>query len=195
MARDGDEIRPSVWAGGPGEKEPILRPPEPGDMGWIVERHGALYAREYGFDVRFEGLVAEIVARFAGSHDPARERCWIAELGGQRVGSVLLARRTEDEAQLRLLLVEPEARGRGLGMRLVDEVLRFAADSGYRRISLWTNDVLADARRLYERAGFRLVSEEPNERFGSGLTAQTWARDLPLAPVRRNPNVRRPGQG
>jgi DNA-binding MarR family transcriptional regulator/GNAT superfamily N-acetyltransferase len=156
-----------------------LRPPTPGELGWVVERHGALYAAEYGWNAEFEALAARIVADFAAGHDPDRERAWIAELDGRPVGCVLCVGRDEETAQLRLLLVEPSARGLGLGGRLVDECLRFARDAGYRRMVLWTNDVLVAARRIYERAGFRLVGSEPHHSYGHDLVAQWWERDLP----------------
>ncbi|HKP90419.1 MAG TPA: bifunctional helix-turn-helix transcriptional regulator/GNAT family N-acetyltransferase [Thermoleophilaceae bacterium] len=156
-----------------------LRAPAPGDLGWIVERHGAIYADEYGWDERFEGLVARIVGDFATSRDPDREAAWVAELAGARVGSVLCVRKDDATAQLRLLLVEPWARGRGIGARLVDECLAFARAAGYRAITLWTNDVLRDARRVYERAGFELVDEEPHAEFGSEVVGQNWSLALP----------------
>ena len=157
----------------------VLRPPQPGDLGWVVERHGARYAAEYGWDATFEALVARIVADFAERRDTRREAGWIAELDGERVGCVFCtAADAEDTAQLRLLLVEPSARGAGIGTRLVDECLRFARRSGYRRITLWTNDVLADARRIYERAGFRCDRREPHHSFGHDLVGEYWSRDL-----------------
>jgi DNA-binding MarR family transcriptional regulator/N-acetylglutamate synthase-like GNAT family acetyltransferase len=155
-----------------------MRQARSGDYGWIVERHGVLYADEYGWDETFEGLVAEIVGKFARSHDAARERAFVAELDGRRAGCVLCVREDDKTARLRLLLVEPWARGHGLGSRLVDDCIAFARKAGYRRIVLWTNDVLAAAGRIYERAGFTLVEEGPHEAFGQHLVEQTWSLDL-----------------
>ncbi|WP_241661497.1 bifunctional helix-turn-helix transcriptional regulator/GNAT family N-acetyltransferase [Thermomonospora catenispora] len=156
----------------------VLREPRPGDLGWMVERNGALYAAEHGWDHTYEALVARIVADFAADHDPRRERVWIAELDGERAGAVMCVRREETVAQLRLLLVEPFARGRGVGTRLVEECLRFAAEAGYTEMMLWTNDCLTAARRIYERAGFELESEEPHHSFGQDLVGQYWRRSL-----------------
>jgi DNA-binding MarR family transcriptional regulator/GNAT superfamily N-acetyltransferase len=157
----------------------VLRPPAPGDLGWVVERHGYRYAAEYGWDTTFEALVARIVADFAERDDNKREAAWIAELDGERVGCVFCtAADTKNTAQLRLLIVEPSARGAGVGTRLVDECLRFARRAGYRRITLWTNDVLVDARRIYERAGFRCDRREPHHSFGHDLIGEYWSRDL-----------------
>ena len=155
-----------------------VRAPGAGDLGWIVERHGALYAEEYGWDERFEALVATIVGEFATGRDPAREAAWIAGYAGARAGSVLCVERDEATAQLRLLLVEPWARGHGIGARLVDECVAFAREAGYREIALWTNDVLEHARRIYERAGFELVDSEPHNSFGHDLVGQNWARPV-----------------
>jgi DNA-binding MarR family transcriptional regulator/L-amino acid N-acyltransferase YncA len=164
---------------GEGDAVPyLLRPHRPGDIGWIVHRHGALYAQEYGWDETFEALVAEIAAGFVKSYDPKRERCWIAEKDGEIVGSVMLVNGGEGAAKLRLLYVEPQARGLGIGRRFVDEAIAFARAAGYRRITLWTNDVLDAARRIYAGAGFRLVGTEPHRSFGQDLVAETW--ELPL---------------
>jgi GNAT superfamily N-acetyltransferase len=151
---------------------------QPGDLGWMVERHGTLYAHEYGWDFSMEALIARIVADFAEHHEPARERGWIAEVDGERAGCVLCVAKSETVAQLRILLVDPSARGRGIGARLVAECLGFARAAGYDRIVLWTNHPLTSARRIYEAAGFELDNEEPVHMFGKDLVSQTWSRAL-----------------
>jgi DNA-binding MarR family transcriptional regulator/N-acetylglutamate synthase-like GNAT family acetyltransferase len=159
-----------------GERTPayLLRPHRPGDMGWIVSRHGAIYAEEYGWDQRLEALVAEVVAAFLRNFDPARERCWIAERDGENLGSVMLVKETARVARLRMLLVEPQARGLGIGARLVEECIRFARQAGYRKITLWTHSVLTAARHVYQRAGFQLVDRRAHDEFGKRLMGETW---------------------
>jgi DNA-binding MarR family transcriptional regulator/GNAT superfamily N-acetyltransferase len=156
----------------------ILREPRPGDMGWVVQSHGSLYASEYGFDSSFEGLVAEIAAKYLASFDASRERCWIADIDGAQVGSVFLVRHTDDVAKLRLLLVDPAGRGQGLGKRLVGECIAFAQACGYRKITLWTQSILLAARKIYQDAGFVLVATEPHRGFGQDLIGETWEREL-----------------
>ena len=151
-----------------------LRHPRPGDLGWVVERHGELYAREYGWNTHFEALVAQIVAQFMHAHDPVRERFWIAVANGERVGSVALVRESDAVARLRLLLVEPSARGLGIGARLVRECLDFARGAGYAKVTLWTNAVLVAARAIYVANGFRLVREAAHSHFGSEQLGQDW---------------------
>ena len=153
---------------------PALRPPGPGDLGWVVQRHGELYAAEYEWNEDFEALVAGIVAEFAAHADSRRERAWIAELDGVRAGSVFLVRHSDEVAKLRLLLVEPWARGQGLGQALVQSCIGFAREAGYRTLTLWTNSVLDAARRLYQQAGFRVVGTERHRSFGHDLTSETW---------------------
>lgn len=169
----------SMLGDAPAAERPIvLREHRAGDIGWMIERHGVLYQREYGWDATFEALVAEIGAKFIREFRPGRERAWIAERDGERLGCVFLVQKSETVAQLRLLLVEPQARGSGLGRRLVGECIRFARDAGYRQVMLWTNDCLHAARRIYRQFGFRLVREEPHHSFGHDLVGQFWELDL-----------------
>jgi DNA-binding MarR family transcriptional regulator/GNAT superfamily N-acetyltransferase len=171
---------------GPEPKVPyLLRSHQPGDMGWIVHRHGALYFQEYGWNEEFEAYVAEIVANFIRNYDPDREHCWIAERDGEIVGSVFLVKQSKFTARLRLLWVEPKARGLGIGSRLVGECIRFAQRTGYRTITLWTNNVLHAARHIYKKAGFDLVREEPHYSFGQNLVAETWKLNLKNAPINK----------
>lgn len=173
-------VRTILSEGRPPRREDVLlREPGPGDLGWIVQRNAALYAAEYGWNADYEGLVARIVADFAEDHDPHLERVWIAELDGRPVGCVMCVRdEAPATARLRLLLVEPDARGLGIGDRLVTAVVDFARGVGYRDLVLWTNDVLGAARRLYQRHGFVLSAEKPHRSFGKDLTGQDWRLDL-----------------
>jgi len=152
----------------------VVRTHRSGDMGWVVQRHGVLYAQEYGFDEHFEALVASIVAKFIEHEDPSRERCWIAERGGVPVGCVFLVKASRKVGKLRLFLVEPDARGLGIGTRLVDDLLAFARAAGYRKVRLWTQSNLLAARHVYARAGFEKVDEEPHRSFAQDLVAETW---------------------
>lgn len=163
---------------GRGRADVVLRAPKTGDFGWIVQRHAVLYQREYGWAEEFEGVCAQIVADFAKTFDPRWERGWIAELNGQNVGSVLLAKDSDEVARLRLLLVEPAARGLGIGKRLTDECVRFARECGYRRMTLWTHRVLTAARHIYTQAGFQLTSSEPRRSFGQDVVSEHWDMSL-----------------
>ncbi|MCP2622414.1 GNAT family N-acetyltransferase [Mycolicibacterium smegmatis] len=157
----------------------VRRADRPGDLGWVVMAHGEIYHRQFDWNTDFEALVARIVADYAAAHDPAREAGWIAEVDGQRAGCIFCVAGDEpDLAKLRILLVTPQARGLGLGRSLVDECLRFARTAGYRRVGLWTNDVLTSARKIYQTAGFRLVEQERHHSFGHDLTGQNWVLDL-----------------
>ena len=156
----------------------ILRPHQPGDIGWAVQKHGELYAREYGFDESFEALAAEIGSKFLKEFDPKKERAWIAEKDGENVGCVFLIKLSDEVAKLRMLLVDPKARGLGIGKRLVEECIRFARDRGYKKITLWTNDILVSACHIYRETGFKMVAEERHHSFGHELVGQTWELEL-----------------
>jgi|SRR6185437_2524899 len=156
----------------------VLRSHRSGDIGWVIHRHGALYAEQYGWDESFEALVAEVAAQFIKNFDPTRERCWIAELDGEAVGSIFLVKFTEEIAKLRLLLVEPHARGFGIGRKLVRECIDFARQSRYEKVTLWTQSCLLAARKLYREAGFKLVKEEPQRAFGADLVSEIWELEL-----------------
>jgi DNA-binding MarR family transcriptional regulator/N-acetylglutamate synthase-like GNAT family acetyltransferase len=172
------EIETLLAPAEPAAKTYTLRPPAFGDFGWIVSRHAELYAQEYGWGEPFEGLCAGIVADYANQNDPDRERCWIAELNSENVGCVILVKDNDEVARIRLLLVDPKARGVGLGARLVDECVQFARQSGYKRITLWTHSILAAARHVYEKAGFTLTSSEKRHSWGKDVVAEYWDLDL-----------------
>ena len=172
------EIERLLGISGAAAAPAILRTHRPGDMGWVVQSHGAFYASEYGFDSSFEALVAEIAAKFLTSFDASRERCWIAELDGVQVGSVFVVKHSDDVAKLRLLLVDPAGRGQRLGQRLVAECVAFARATGYRRMTLWTQSILVAARKIYQDAGFELVATEPHQSFGQSMVGETWEMEL-----------------
>ncbi len=166
------------WMTRPPVPEVTLRTHRPGDMGWVVQQHGRLYAEEFGWDISFEGMVADIVAQFLKEFDPVRERCWIAEIDGRQAGSVFLVQQSDEVAKLRLLIVDPAGRGLGLGKRLVDECIAFARSCGYRKITLWTQSRLLAARAIYENAGFVRTAIEPHHSFGQDLVGETWELTL-----------------
>ncbi|HLG88778.1 MAG TPA: helix-turn-helix domain-containing GNAT family N-acetyltransferase [Alphaproteobacteria bacterium] len=173
------EVQAILGSPGDAPRAPyVLRPPGPGDMGWIVQRHGALYAAEYGWGTSFEALVADVVATFMRNFDARKDCCWIAERDGENVGSALVVRETDTVARFRMLLVEPSARGLGIGARLVEECIRFARRAGYRKMVLWTHEVLTAARQIYQKAGFRLVESKPHDDFGETVIGETWEIEL-----------------
>jgi GNAT superfamily N-acetyltransferase len=173
-----DTVHRLLQAPEPAQRHIVLRDPGPGDLGWVVQAHGEIYAREYGFDRSFEALVAEIAAKYLRNFDPAREKGWIAEVDGQRAGSVFVVRKSRTVAQLRLLILAPQARGLGLGGRLVDACIAFARERGYRKLTLWTQSNLAAARAIYATRGFVLVRSEPNPAYGQELVSEVWERVL-----------------
>jgi len=171
-------LAPDPAGGGKQTRTVVLRDPQPGDIGWVVQQHGEIYAREYGWNSEFEALVADIAAKFLRNFQPEWEKCWIAELDGERVGAVFLVRKSAGTAQLRMLLLAPRARGMGLGARLTDECIAFARARGYRKIVLWTNSCLTSARGIYAARGFKLEKSEPYEGFGQQLVGETWSLRL-----------------
>ena len=173
------EIERALMPSANGATAYSIRQHKPGDMGWIVHRHGVLYAQEYGYDERFEALVAQIVAEFIQNLDPRRERCWVAEKDGEILGSIFLVRKSKSVAKLRLLLVEPSTRGLGIGRRVVSECVNFAREAGYKKIMLWTQSELSAARHLYQGAGFKLTGKDPHQSWGrNDLVAETWELKL-----------------
>jgi DNA-binding MarR family transcriptional regulator/N-acetylglutamate synthase-like GNAT family acetyltransferase len=156
----------------------VLRPHQPGDLGWAVQQHGLLYAEQYGWDETFEALAAEVAAKFLRDFDPKRERSWIAEKDGENVGCIFLVKQSDEVAKIRMLLVHPKARGLGIGKRLVEECIRFARQKGYKKITLWTNDILTTARHIYQQTGFKLVAEEKHKSFGHHMVGETWELEL-----------------
>ncbi|WP_225783232.1 bifunctional helix-turn-helix transcriptional regulator/GNAT family N-acetyltransferase [Xenophilus sp. Marseille-Q4582] len=177
MARIEALLEPAP-AAAPPVRTAVLRDPAPGDLGWVVQQHGEVYAREYGWDLRFEALVADIAAQFVNKFDAAWEKCWIAELDGERVGAIFVVRKSATVAQLRMLILAPQARGLGLGARLTDEALAFARAKGYRKMVLWTNSCLTAARGIYAKRGFVLDKSEAYEGFGQQLVGETWSLKL-----------------
>lgn len=162
----------------PATRTAVLRDPQPGDMGWVVQQHGEIYAREYGWNSEFEALVADIVGKYLKNLQPDFEKCWITELDGERVGAVFVVRKSATVAQLRLLILDPQARGLGLGGRLTDECIAFARGKGYKKMRLWTNSCLDAARAIYAKRGFRLIKSEPYHGFGQDLVGETWELKL-----------------
>jgi DNA-binding MarR family transcriptional regulator/GNAT superfamily N-acetyltransferase len=173
-----DAIQSLLNGHAPAQAKPVLRRPKHGDYGWIVTRHAQLYAQEYGWIDPFEGLCAQIVADFVNKFDPEKERAWIAELNGENVGSIMLAKDSDDVARIRLLLVDPKARGLGLGARLTDESIKFARAAGYRKITLWTHSLLTAARHVYKQAGFKLMRSEDHKSWGKPVTSEHWDMEL-----------------